>query len=258
MWAKLVLCSFQVLALQSSQQLSEKGVVIIGFPECPNLQSCCMRESLFRVRQWLQEPGVSHHSAALPPALASKWVLHSSDTNPSSKDEVACGEYLCRIFVVSAAWMPPPSLSDSFLFWWVSHQALHDLQLHFLFKGKPLPLRHQAYLTGHLWMFCWSFPGLELPLLCQCLLFFRLEKHQSILTYQNISIHRPGLMSDLFFIQCPLGMGGSPEGRPGNPLQYFRLENPMDRGAWWDTVHGVAESQTQMKWLSRQQAMSSS
>ena len=32
----------------------------------------------------------------------------------------------------------------------------------------------------------------------------------------------------------------------GNSLQYFPLENPMDRGAWWATVHGVAESQTQL------------
>ena len=30
----------------------------------------------------------------------------------------------------------------------------------------------------------------------------------------------------------------------GNPLQYSSLENPMDRGAWWATVHGVAKSWT--------------
>ena len=30
----------------------------------------------------------------------------------------------------------------------------------------------------------------------------------------------------------------------GNPLQYSCLENPMDGGAWWATVHGVAKSQT--------------
>jgi len=35
----------------------------------------------------------------------------------------------------------------------------------------------------------------------------------------------------------------------GNPLQYC-LENPMDRGAWWATVHGVEKSQTQLKWFS--------
>ena len=30
----------------------------------------------------------------------------------------------------------------------------------------------------------------------------------------------------------------------GNPLQYSCLDNPMDGGAWWATVHGVAESDT--------------
>ena len=33
----------------------------------------------------------------------------------------------------------------------------------------------------------------------------------------------------------------------GYPLQYSCLENPMDRGAWWTTVHGVAKSQTQLR-----------
>ena len=42
------------------------------------------------------------------------------------------------------------------------------------------------------------------------------------------------------------GSGRSPGGGNGNPLQYSRLENPMDRGAWWATVHGVAKSQTQL------------
>ena len=34
----------------------------------------------------------------------------------------------------------------------------------------------------------------------------------------------------------------SPGGGNGNPLQYSYLENPMDRGAWWATVHGVTQS----------------
>ena len=38
------------------------------------------------------------------------------------------------------------------------------------------------------------------------------------------------------------GLGRSPGEGNGNPLQYFCLENPVDRGAWWATVHGVAES----------------
>ena len=40
------------------------------------------------------------------------------------------------------------------------------------------------------------------------------------------------------------GSGRSPAGGHGNPLQYSCLENPMDRGAWWATVHGVTKSQT--------------
>ena len=43
------------------------------------------------------------------------------------------------------------------------------------------------------------------------------------------------------------GSGRSPGEGNGNPLQYSCLENPMDRGAWWATVHGVAKSWT---WLS--------
>ena len=35
------------------------------------------------------------------------------------------------------------------------------------------------------------------------------------------------------------GSGKSPEGGHGNPLQYSYWENPMDRGTWWSTVHGV-------------------
>ena len=40
------------------------------------------------------------------------------------------------------------------------------------------------------------------------------------------------------------GSGRSPGGGHGNPLQYSCLGNPMDRGAWWATVHGVTKSQT--------------
>ena len=40
------------------------------------------------------------------------------------------------------------------------------------------------------------------------------------------------------------GMGRSSGERNGNPLQYSCLENPMDRGAWEATVHGVTKSRT--------------
>jgi len=43
------------------------------------------------------------------------------------------------------------------------------------------------------------------------------------------------------------GSERSPGGGHGNPLQYSCLENPMDRGVWRATVHGVAKSWTQLK-----------
>ena len=43
------------------------------------------------------------------------------------------------------------------------------------------------------------------------------------------------------------GSGRSPGEGNGNPLQFYCLENPMDRGAWWAIVHGATKSQT---WLS--------
>ena len=42
------------------------------------------------------------------------------------------------------------------------------------------------------------------------------------------------------------GLGRSPGEGNGNPLQYSGLENPMDRGAWRATVHGVTKSQTRL------------
>ena len=40
------------------------------------------------------------------------------------------------------------------------------------------------------------------------------------------------------------GSGRFPGERNGNPLQYPYLGNPMDRGAWWATVHGMSKSWT--------------
>ena len=43
------------------------------------------------------------------------------------------------------------------------------------------------------------------------------------------------------------GLGRSPGEGNGYPLQYSCLENTMDRGAWWATVHGAAKSQARLK-----------
>jgi len=47
----------------------------------------------------------------------------------------------------------------------------------------------------------------------------------------------PTMQEDLSSIP---GLGRSPGGGHGNPLQYSCLENPMDREAWWAVLHGVA------------------
>ena len=60
---------------------------------------------------------------------------------------------------------------------------------------------------------------------------------------QSIGLHRTGhAWSDLAHPQAIAAEGN------GNPLQYSScLENPVDGGAWWAAVHGVAQSQTRLK-----------
>ena len=52
------------------------------------------------------------------------------------------------------------------------------------------------------------------------------------------------------------GSGRSPGEGNGSPPQYSCLENPVDRGAWSATVHGVAKSQTRLKQLNTQSSHS--
>ena len=54
----------------------------------------------------------------------------------------------------------------------------------------------------------------------------------------------PADAGDIRDVSSVPGMGRSPGGGHGNPLQCSCLENPMDRGAWRATVQGVAKSQT--------------
>ena len=60
---------------------------------------------------------------------------------------------------------------------------------------------------------------------------------QAALVVKNL----PANARDLRDMISTPGLGRYPGEEPGNPLQYSCLGNPMDRGAWWATVHGVAK-----------------
>ena len=61
---------------------------------------------------------------------------------------------------------------------------------------------------------------------------------QVVLVVKNL----PANAGDLRDVGPIPGLGRSPGEENGNPHQYSCIENPMDRGAWWATVHGVTES----------------
>ena len=63
---------------------------------------------------------------------------------------------------------------------------------------------------------------------------------QVVLVVRNL----PAKAGDIRDMGSIPGSGRSPGGGHGNPLQYSCLENPMDRGAWQATIHGVTESNT--------------
>ena len=56
----------------------------------------------------------------------------------------------------------------------------------------------------------------------------------------------PAIIGDAGDVGLILWLGRSPGEGNGNPLQYSCLENPMDREAWWATVHGVTKSWTRL------------
>ena len=53
--------------------------------------------------------------------------------------------------------------------------------------------------------------------------------------------NQPGNAGDIRDVHLNPGLGRSPGEGHGNPLRYSCLENNMDRGAWWPTVHRVTE-----------------
>ena len=73
------------------------------------------------------------------------------------------------------------------------------------------------------------------------------KKKDNILLVALMVKNLPANAGDVRDASSTLGSGRSPGGGHGNPLQYFWLENPMDRGFWQVTVHGVTKSWTLLK-----------
>ena len=69
---------------------------------------------------------------------------------------------------------------------------------------------------------------------------YQIEGYPHMLVIKNLSA-KAGVVRDAGSIP---GLGRSPREGNGNPLQSSCLENPVDGGGWWATVHGVAKSQT--------------
>ena len=69
------------------------------------------------------------------------------------------------------------------------------------------------------------------------LLISKFQSSQVVLVVKNL----PANAGDIIDMGSIPGSGRSPGGEHGNPFQCSCLENPMDRGAWWATVHRVAK-----------------
>ena len=105
-------------------------------------------------------------------------------------------------------------------------------------------MEHPALCTGWLWQWClpfcyirWQYGGF---VMIDNLFFWKCR-----CCYELKSWNMACFVHTFFFLNYSSSAAFG-EGT-GTPLQYSCLENPMDRGAWWAAVHGVAKSRT---WLS--------
>ena len=89
-----------------------------------------------------------------------------------------------------------------------------------LLKGPRLTLDIESELFSLHCLHCWGFPS------------------------GRVVENLPANTGDAAVTVSIPGLGRSPEGGNGNPLQYPYQDNPTDRGAWWAIVYGVTKSRT--------------
>ena len=108
-----------------------------------------------------------------------------------------------------------------------------------------------GFIISPLWSFiihglsrnCFFGVGLGFPRTFQCTA--RFENHCQKGSDEGVGARDKGVMAQEAFelcqrtrrCECDPGLGRSPGGGNGSPLQHSYLENPMDRGAWWAMVH---------------------
>ena len=118
---------------------------------------------------------------------------------------------------------------------------------------------YKWYLEAFVFL-CLAYFTLHNVLKLQILLHARAHTHTHIHTHIFVHLYSASQMA-LVVKNLPANAGGirdmglisgsgrSPGGGHGNPLQYSCLENLMNRGAWWATIHGITNNQT---WLGLQ------
>ena len=110
-----------------------------------------------------------------------------------------------------------------------------------------------------------SFSSLFCPFLLKPLLSLTSEQamapHSNTLAWKIPWTEEPGRLQSMGSLRVghnwvtSLSLSCIGEGN-GNPLQCSCLENPRDGGAWWAAIYGVAQSRTQLKWLSSSSSIS--
>ena len=119
------------------------------------------------------------------------------------------------------------------------------IEMRFLQTDVPLPLLLSHFCIVQLFATPWTV-GHQVSL---CRGFFQARILEWVAISYSKGSFRPSDWTRVCCISCVAGgfftqWGRSLGGGHGNPVQYSRLENPTDKGAWWTMVHRVSQSQT--------------
>ena len=117
-----------------------------------------------------------------------------------------------------------------FVFWILGHGACETLAPRPRIEPTPPALEDEVLTTG---------PQGSLCFIHSC---------QVVLVVKNLPVNAGNIKDEGSVLES----GRYPAERNGNPLQYSCLENLMNRGAWWATVHRISKNQTLLMQLSKQ------